>query len=77
MVLWLVSKGRFPAVLVFRRYLKLAARWYEDTDLMNVSWDEAPDADLPFDKRSLRVDWPALSAIRLWPDPADVPTGKT
>lgn len=73
MVLWLVSKGRFPAVLVFRRYLKLAARWCEDKDMMDVPWDDAPDADLPFDKRALRVEWSALSEIRLWPDPADMP----
>ena len=69
MVLWLVSKGRFPAILVFRRYLKLAARWCEDADLMDTSWADAPDASLPFDKRSLRVQWPELAVHRLWPDP--------
>ena len=69
MVLWLVSKGRFPAILVFRRYLKLAARWCEDADLMDTSWAEVPEASLPFDKRSLRVQWPELAVHRLWPDP--------
>ena len=69
MVLWLVSKGRFPAVLVFRRYLKLAARWCEDANLMGTLWAHASDLALPFDKRSLRVRWPALSVHRLWPDP--------
>ena len=71
MVLWLVAKGRFPAVLVFRRYLKLAARWSEDRRQMNLPWEDVPDADLPFDKRSLRVEWPDLSLLRLWPDPPE------
>ncbi len=69
MVLWLASKDRFPAILVFRRYLKLAARWCEEADLMDTSWSSVPDAALPFDKRSLRVNWPALPVHRLWPDP--------
>lgn len=68
MVLWLVSKDQFPAVLVFRRYLKLAARWCEDANLMDTPWDNVPDVALPFDKRSLRVQWPKLSVHRLWPD---------
>ncbi|MCY3789933.1 MAG: HNH endonuclease [Gemmatimonadetes bacterium] len=71
MVLWLVSKGRFPAILVFRRYLKLAARWCEDAKLMETSWADVPDASLPFDKRSLRVKWPEPSVHRLWPDPPE------
>lgn len=69
MVLWLVSKNRFPAVLVFRRYLKLAARWCEENDLMDTPYIDVPDDLLPFDKRSLRVQWPALSMHRLWPEP--------
>lgn len=69
MVLWLVSRGRFPSVLVFRRYLKLAAGWCENANLMDTSWTTVPDAALPFDKRSLRVRFPPLSAQRLWPDP--------
>lgn len=69
MVLWLVSKERFPAILVFRRYLKLAARCCEDANLMDIPWNDVPDAALPFDKRSLRVKWPSLSEHRLWPDP--------
>ena len=71
MVLWLVSKHRFPAILVFRRYLKLTARWCEDADLMDTPWADVPDASLPFDKRSLRVNWPELSAHYLWPDPPE------
>ena len=69
MVVWLVSKNRFPAVLVFRRYLKLAARYCEDANLMEIAWEDINDSGLPFDKRSLRVRWPKLSEQRLWPDP--------
>ena len=68
MVLWMVSKARFPAVLVFRRYLKLAARWCANANLMDTPWINVPDDALPFDKRSLRVQWPPLSAHCLWPD---------
>jgi len=75
MVMWLVSKGQFPAILVFRRYLKLGARWCEKDDLMDAAWDDLPGAAIPFDKRSLRVRWPSLSERRLWPDPPDREVG--
>ena len=65
MMMWLVSKNRYPAVLVLRRYLKLAARWCEEANLMNASWSEAPDTALPFDERALRIEWPELTAHRL------------
>ena len=71
MVLWSVSKNRFPAVLVFRRYLKLAARWCEDNDLMNTPYIDLPENNMPFDKRSLRVEWPPLSMHRIWPEPEE------
>lgn len=67
MVMWLVSRGRFPAVFALRVYLKLAARWSEDIGLMDVPWDELPE-DLCFAKRSLRAEWPPLTDQRLWPD---------
>ncbi len=69
MFLWIVSKDRFPAVPVFRRYLKLEARWCEDANLMNTAWIDVPDDVLPFDKRSLQIQWPDLSMQHLWPDP--------
>ena len=69
MVLWLLSKNRFPAILVFRRYLKLTARWCEDANMMDTPRSDIPDDDLPFDKRSLRIEWPKHSVHRLWPDP--------
>lgn len=71
MVLWLVSKGRFPAVLVFRRYLKLAAYWCEFADLMDTPWINVSDSALPFDKRSLRIEWPSLREHRLCPDSSE------
>ncbi len=68
MVLWLVNKGRFPSVLVLRRYLKLAAQAASSAGLLDTAWSEAPDDALPFDKRSLRVEWPALAEFEMWPD---------
>ena len=73
MVLWLVSKGRFPAVLVLRRYLKLAARYCEDAGLIDSAWADLVDDELPFDKRSLRVEWPPLAAQAIWPAPDSAP----
>ena len=67
MVLWLVRKGRFPSVLVFRRYLKLAAQAAESAGLLDTAWKDVPDGVLPFDKGSLRVEWPELTAMELWP----------
>ena len=67
MVLWLVNRGRFPSVLVFRRYLKLAAQAASSVGLLDTPWSEAPDDALPFDKRSLRVEWPALAELEMWP----------
>ena len=69
MVMWLVSKGRFPAVRVFRRYLKLTSWWCEHNDVMDLPWGIVPNSTLPFDKRSLRVKWPKLSEQCLWPSP--------
>lgn len=67
MVLWLVNKDRFPSVLVFRRYLKLAAQATATAGLLDTAWSEVPDGALPFDKRSLRVEWPELGETELWP----------
>ena len=67
MVMWLVSKGRFPSVLVFRRYLKLAAQAAATAGLLDTAWNEVSDGALPFDKRSLRVEWPELQVLDLWP----------
>ena len=72
MVQWLLNRGRFPAVLVFRRYLKLAARWCSDEELMHAAWADVGNEKLPFDKRSLRVEWPPLAGHSLWPDPSAV-----
>ncbi len=69
MVQWLLLKNRFPSILVFRRYLKLVARYCEEANLMDTPWEDVCNTLLPFDKRSIRVKWPKLSALRLWPDP--------
>ena len=74
MVLWLTSKGRFPALLTFRRYLKLAAHRCESASLMAIPWADVPETSLPFDKRSLRVKWPPPRMLDLWPDPAPART---
>ncbi len=76
MLLWHMSKDRFPAVLVLRRYLKLAGRSVEDANLMDTRWIDVPDDRLPFDKSALLIEWPTLESqrLRLWPDPTDAGT---
>ena len=69
MVLWRTSKQQFPALLVLRRYLKLAARWCETHDVMITPWIRADNQILPFDKRALLVKWPQPRELRLWPKP--------
>lgn len=70
MVTWLTRTGRFPAILVFRRYLKLAARWCENAKMMDTPWMDVAGENLPFDQQSLRVKWPPPSELWLWPPPA-------
>ena len=72
MVQWLLWKNRFPAILVFRKYLKLAARFCEEANLMDTPWKDVSNTFLPFDKQSLRVVWPELSELRMWPDPPNL-----
>ena len=47
MVLWLVGKGRFPSILVFRRYL-IAAQAAAGAGVLDTSWNDVPDRLLPF-----------------------------
>ena len=58
MVLWIHAQGKFPPILVMSRYLKLAAEWCDAHNLMNIPWNTAGDAAWPFDKKSLRMNWP-------------------
>ena len=69
MVLWLIAKKGFPALLVLRRYLKLAAHWCERHNAMLTPWIRANDQILPFDKQALRVKWPQPRELRLWAEP--------
>ena len=70
-VIWLKeTKNSFPSLYVLRRYLKLAIHWSDTHDVMMLPWRRADDA-LPFDKRSLRVDWPKLADLEIWPGRTD------
>ena len=67
MMAWLTSKGKFPGLLVFRRYLKITARWCEDVKLMETPWNAVAANEITFDKHSVRVKWPSLEKLELWP----------
>jgi len=64
---WLVSQGRFPPILLLRRYLKLAIEIARERDLLGTPL-AAVGKDLPFalDRVPLPGDFPPLGELRLW-----------
>lgn len=70
MVLWIVAQDRFPPIVVMSRYLKLANAWCEAHNLMKLQWITISDVAWPFDKQSLRTNWPKHPEDhQLWPEP--------
>ena len=61
---WLQSKGRFPPLLLLRRYLKLALDYFRAHNALN---DPFPgDPALPFDLKALPRRFPPPSELTLW-----------
>jgi len=61
---WLQEQGRFPPLLLLRRYLKLALEIARERDLLHTRVAEAPP--LPFTLSALPVDFPPPAHLRLW-----------
>lgn len=71
MVAWMFSKGRFPPILLLRRYLKLVARYCERHSLMNVAMADVSSDALPFEILLLPSDFPEPAELTLWVLPTD------
>lgn len=61
---WLADKGRFPPILLLRRYLKLAIEISKERGLMTVAIAEAPE--LPFSLSAIPQTYPQPNQLRLW-----------
>jgi hypothetical protein len=72
MLSWLISKGKFPAILLLRRYIKIVARYCDQRDLMDMNLQDVCDMDLPFDLRLLPYKYPPLPELKLWVNPEQI-----
>ena len=61
---WLSERNEFPAVLLLRRYLKLAIEISREMQLMDVPLAAAPK--LPFSLSAIPRTYPLPSQLRLW-----------
>ena len=62
---WLLHDGRFPSILVLRRYLKCMRSWCEAYDLLDRPLAEIDPASLPFALDLLPLSFPPLSRLQL------------
>ena len=61
---WLDGLGKFPPLLLLRRYLKLAIEHCKRKDILTVAVEEADVA--PFSLRAIPHTFPPPAALRLW-----------
>jgi len=61
---WLAVRGKFPPLLLLRRYLKLAIEYCQERELMDVQISEAPD--LPFSLSLVPLNFPPPLELELW-----------
>jgi 5-methylcytosine-specific restriction endonuclease McrA len=66
MMHWFIARGRFPSILVLRRYLKNVAEYCEVQGLMERRLIEMNVTELPFLLDQLPHRFPALSTLVLW-----------
>ena len=55
---WMDSKGKFPSLMILRRYLKLVISYCEDKGLMSARLDDIDRKSLPFRLEYIPVDFP-------------------
>ena len=71
MLEWMERKGRFPPLLLLRRYIKIVARYCEEHELMDRPLDTQTEVqEMPFDVRRLPIEFPSLDTLTLWIRPA-------
>lgn len=62
---WMRERGKFPSILVLRRYLKIVARYCEHEALMEMEVAALRGRNLPFEIACLPYDFPPLPTLRL------------
>lgn len=73
---WMLTKNRFPSILLLRRYLKLVVRYCDAHELMDRDLEDIPSRGLPFDLRLLPHQFPDLADLTLWVLPTDTSIGR-
>ncbi len=68
MLEWMESKGRFPPVLLLRRYVKIVARYCDEHGCLDHELSESGES-MPFDVRKLPTRFPPLKELTLWTPP--------
>jgi hypothetical protein len=63
---WYQIKDRFPSLLLLRRYIKLAARYCVEHEILETTLAVATQLDLPFKLELLPYEFPALTTLTLW-----------
>ena len=72
MLVWMRAKGRFPPLLLLRRYTKIVAQYCEANGLMDVELDQLDGGpEMPFDVRDLPTKLPPLDELVLWVYPPE------
>lgn len=54
MLSWLRIQGKFPSLVLLRRYLKLVYRFCQTHEMLNIPWEDALALELPFDLKNLK-----------------------
>jgi len=66
MLEWMEAKGRFPSVLLLRRYIKIVARYCERRACMDAPLSDVAALALPFNVLLLPTRFPPLGELQRW-----------
>lgn len=66
LLVWFMSRGAFPPLLLLRRYIKIVARFCEQHGMLDTPLDKANEIAAPFDVNLLPTRFPPLRELRLW-----------
>lgn len=66
MLEWMQSKGTFPSILLYRRYLKILITYCRDNGLLGTKLNDTQVDRLPFNLSAIPLDELPLNKMRLW-----------
>lgn len=67
MLLWMTKKGKFPSILVFRRYLKIILSQCDKIGILDQPLADEGKFALPFSVKTLpTTNFPPLDQLELW-----------